>query len=90
MMNFNNIIGTLPEIDELFPPQPPPVKTSPQTDSISKFKPTSTGVGFFTPDGGGGGGNNILKTWKPEGQAQLFKIGLHPGRESMYVEPSWF
>lgn len=87
-------IGTLPEIDELFPPQPLPVKATPQADVTLKSKPTSTGVGFFTPDGGGGGGGggggNFLKTWKLEGQMQSFKMGLPHGRESMYVEPSWF
>lgn len=77
--------GTLPEIGELFPARPLPVKTTIQNDGISKSKPTSTGVGFFTPDGGGEG--TLFKTWKPEGQTQPFRIGLpHGPRDSLCVE----
>ncbi|KAF9452292.1 TPR-like protein [Macrolepiota fuliginosa MF-IS2] len=82
-------LGSLPEIDELFPPRPFPVKATPQNDGTLRSKPTSTGVGFFTPDGGGGG--NLFKTWKPEGQTQPFRIGLpHGPRDSLATNESSF
>ncbi|KAJ7632461.1 hypothetical protein FB45DRAFT_912493 [Roridomyces roridus] len=44
-------IGSIPEIDELFPPRPPPIKRTPPEDSQPKaIVPTASGAGFFTPD----------------------------------------
>ncbi|KAJ3568883.1 hypothetical protein NP233_g5422 [Leucocoprinus birnbaumii] len=82
-------LGSFPEIDEIFPPRPAPVKATPQNEGPSKPKPTSTGVGFFTPDGGGAG--NLFKAWKPEGQPQAFRIGLpHGPRDSLATNESSF
>ncbi|KXN82599.1 hypothetical protein AN958_02450 [Leucoagaricus sp. SymC.cos] len=81
-------LGSPPEIDEIFPQRPVPVKATPQNEGSSKSKPTSTGVGFFTPDGGGG---NLFKTWKPEGRPQAFRIGLpHGPRDSLATNESSF
>ena len=72
--------GPTPEIDELFPPRPLPVKRAPPEDVPSK--PIATGAGFFTPDTGNGG--NLFRSFKLDlQQPQPFRIG-HP-RDSMYV-----
>ncbi|EKM83048.1 hypothetical protein AGABI1DRAFT_111570 [Agaricus bisporus var. burnettii JB137-S8] len=79
-------LGTMPEIDELFPPKTLPVRKASQNEAASKSKPTLTEVGFSTPDNGGG---NLFKTWKPEGQAQAIRIGLPQGpRDSLATNES--
>lgn len=52
--------GAAPEIDEIFPPRPPPIKRTPPEDVQPKSVPVATGAGFFTPDAGNGG--NLFRT----------------------------
>ncbi|KAJ3526892.1 hypothetical protein NM688_g8201 [Phlebia brevispora] len=69
-------LGDVPDIDELFPPRPPPVLTS-TDDSFLKPGPVPTGAGFFTPDNGNS--SNIFWT----GQQIPFRIGPSGPRESI-------
>jgi anaphase-promoting complex subunit 3 len=82
---YNNraISGSIPEIDELFPPRPPPNKrTQPEGVPQSRHVPTATGAGFFTPDTGNAG--NLFRGWRPEPPApQPFRIGSARPRDSM-------
>jgi anaphase-promoting complex subunit 3 len=49
-------LGSIPEIDELFPPRPPPTKRTPPEDPQPKpTGPIASGAGFFTPDTGNAG-----------------------------------
>ncbi|KAI0948283.1 hypothetical protein AcV7_009080 [Taiwanofungus camphoratus] len=57
-------LGTVPEVDDLFPPRPRPVKQAPSEGAQSKPAPVATGAGFFTPDAGNGG--NLFRVWKPD------------------------
>ncbi|GBE82491.1 Anaphase-promoting complex subunit 3 [Sparassis crispa] len=68
------MLGRIPEIDELFPPRPPPIKQIPPDGAQTKVPiPVATGAGFFTPDVGGGG--NLFRAWKPEiSQPQPFRL----------------
>lgn len=78
-------IGSIPEIDEIFPPRPPPIKKIAPDEIPGKTVPVATGAGFFTPDAGNGG--NLFRTWKPDlSHPQSFRIGLPSAgpRESMY------
>ncbi|KAG9318517.1 TCP-1/cpn60 chaperonin family-domain-containing protein [Chiua virens] len=46
-------LGTAPEVDEIFPPRPLPIKQLPPEEPLLVKVmpgPTTTGVGFFTPD----------------------------------------
>lgn len=67
--------GTIPEIDELFPPRPSPVKrTVPEDNGPHAFGgfPTATGAGFFTPAQPNGG---IFRGWRPDGgPSQPFRM----------------
>lgn len=64
-------LGSVPEIDELFPPRAPPVKKGPPEDLRGKSVPVATGAGFFTP--GTGNSGNLFRAWKPDqAQPQLF------------------
>ncbi|KAJ7489869.1 hypothetical protein B0H11DRAFT_2010754 [Mycena galericulata] len=57
-------IGSIPEIDELFPPRPPPIKRTPPEDSQPKpIIPVASGAGFFTPDTGNAG--NLFRPTHP-------------------------
>ncbi|KAG5635898.1 hypothetical protein H0H81_009723 [Sphagnurus paluster] len=69
-------LGSIPEIDEIFPSRSPPVKRSPPEESNGKSAPVATGAGFFTPDSGNAG--NLFRTWKAEPQ-QPFRMGPPPG-----------
>ncbi|KDR81837.1 hypothetical protein GALMADRAFT_240086 [Galerina marginata CBS 339.88] len=70
-------LGTLPDVDEIFPPRPPPVKRAPPEDAQTKTVPVATGAGFFTPDTGGGG--NLFRSWKPDiSQPQPFRMAPPP------------
>ena len=69
-------LGDVPEIDELFPPRPPPVHISSE-DSFFKAPPISSSPGFFTPDNG----NNGNLFWP--GQQIPFRIGPSGPRDSM-------
>jgi anaphase-promoting complex subunit 3 len=76
-------VGSIPEVDEIFPPRPPPVKRTPTDDSQTKTVPIATGSGFFTPDTGNTG--NLFRTWKPDiVQPQPFRMNPPQGpRDSM-------
>ncbi|KAJ7752015.1 hypothetical protein B0H16DRAFT_1419180 [Mycena metata] len=57
-------IGSIPEIDELFPPRPPPIKRVPPEDAQPKpIIPVASGAGFFTPDTGNAG--NLFRPTHP-------------------------
>jgi hypothetical protein len=82
-------VGSIPEIDEIFPPRPPPLKRVPPEDPQAKAVPVATGAGFFTPDTGYAG--NLFRAWKPDmGQPQPFRMDPPQGgpRDSMYFCPS--
>ncbi|KAF8911163.1 hypothetical protein CPB84DRAFT_1812616 [Gymnopilus junonius] len=83
-------LGAAPDIDELFPPRPPPVKRAPPEDVQTKSGPVATGAGFFTPETGNGG--SLFRSWKPEiTQPQPFRIALPPGpRDSIATNDSSF
>lgn len=73
--------GSVPDIDEIFPPRPTPVKRTPPEDNQIKAAPVATGAGFFTPDTGNGG--NLFRSWKPDiSQPQPFRMAPVP-RDSM-------
>ncbi|KAJ7098078.1 hypothetical protein B0H15DRAFT_823995 [Mycena belliarum] len=64
-------IGSIPEIDEIFPPRLPPVKRVPPEDSQPKpIVPVASGAGFFTPDTGNAG--NLFRPTHP----LPFRMGL--------------
>jgi anaphase-promoting complex subunit 3 len=71
---FISTSGSVPDIDEIFPPRPPPVKRAPPEDIQTKTTvPVATGAGFFTPDTGNGG--NLFHSWKPDiSQPQPFRM----------------
>jgi anaphase-promoting complex subunit 3 len=71
-----NTSGSIPEINELFPPRPPPVKRAPPDEAQSRSAaPTTTGAGFFTPDTANSG--HLTRGWKHDGsQSQPFRMGL--------------
>ncbi|KAJ7219122.1 hypothetical protein GGX14DRAFT_434695 [Mycena pura] len=57
-------VGSVPEIDDIFPPRTPPVKRAPPEDSQPKpIVPLPSGAGFFTPDTGNAG--NLFRPTQP-------------------------
>ncbi|KAL0580244.1 chaperonin-containing T-complex alpha subunit Cct1 [Marasmius crinis-equi] len=82
-------LGSIPEIDELFPPKPTPLKRGSLNDEPPKSTgPIATGAGFFTPDLSNGG--NFFRGWKPE-MNQPFRIAPLPGpRDSIASSDSPF
>ncbi|KAI0303421.1 hypothetical protein B0F90DRAFT_1370535 [Multifurca ochricompacta] len=78
-------LGSVPEIEELFPSRPPPIKrTSPDEQLTTRPTqppvPTATGAGFFTPDTGNAG--NLFR--KPEPVNALpVRMGRLGPRDSM-------
>jgi len=78
-----DFIGSIPEIDELFPPRPPPIKRLSQDELQIRPIPAATGAAFFTPETGNAG--NLFRGWKPEPSApQAFRIAPPAGpRDSM-------
>lgn len=67
-------IGSIPEIDELFPPRSQPTKRGPPESIPTKQMPTTTGAGFFTPEPENGG--NPFRGWRPEPPApQTLRMG---------------
>lgn len=69
-------IGTVPDVDSLFPSRAPPVKrVAPLPEEIqAKPVPVATGAGFFTPAGGNAG--NLFRGRGPEMAApQPFRMG---------------
>jgi hypothetical protein len=78
--------GSVPSVDEIFPPRPPPIKRGPPDDVPIRTVPIATGVGFFTPDLGNS--RNLFPTWKNDTQ---LPPGLRMGpplnhRENLYVK----
>ena len=76
------LAGSVPEIEELFPSRPPPIKrTSPDEQLITKTtqppRPTATGAGFFTPDTGNAG--NLFRRQEP------VRMGRLGPRDSMWA-----
>ncbi|KAF6764771.1 hypothetical protein DFP72DRAFT_869216 [Ephemerocybe angulata] len=72
--------GRIPDIDQLFPPKPVPVKRGPVQidDTTTRNVPMATGAGFFTPDASGpvGRGGNLFGGWRPDAvQPQPFRLG---------------
>jgi anaphase-promoting complex subunit 3 len=61
---FSPLLGSVPEIDDIFPPRPPPIKRAPPEDSQPKpIIPIASGAGFFTPDTGNAG--NLFRPTHP-------------------------
>ncbi|KAL4067664.1 TPR-like protein [Scleroderma citrinum] len=82
-------LGTAPEVDEIFPPRPLPVKQSaPEEPPPVRAQPgpTTSGAGFFTPDAAQ---NNHLRTRK--NVLQPFRMEAPPGpRDSLATNDSFF
>ncbi|EDR10957.1 uncharacterized protein LACBIDRAFT_315993 [Laccaria bicolor S238N-H82] len=75
-------LGSIPEIDEIFPSRPPPVKRLPPEETQAKSIPIASGAGFFTPDAGNAG--NLFRTWKPDiSQPQPFRMPPPGPRDSL-------
>ncbi|KIJ17444.1 hypothetical protein PAXINDRAFT_168102 [Paxillus involutus ATCC 200175] len=84
------LLGTPPEVDEVFPPRPLPIKQAPP-EELPPIKvipgPTATGAGFFTPDVAQN--NNFLRGRKIYPQA--FRMDPPPGpRDSLATNDSFF
>ncbi|KIM65304.1 hypothetical protein SCLCIDRAFT_112905 [Scleroderma citrinum Foug A] len=79
---------TAPEVDEIFPPRPLPVKrAAPEEPPPIKGQPgpTTTGAGFFTPDAA----QNNLRVRK--NAPQPFRMEAPPGpRDSLVTNDSFF
>ncbi|KAI0253938.1 hypothetical protein BJV78DRAFT_1280665 [Lactifluus subvellereus] len=81
-------LGSVPEIEELFPSRPPPIKrTSPDEQLMTKPThppiPTATGAGFFTPDTGNTG--NLFRRPEPI-NALPVRMGKLGPRDSMLTD----
>jgi len=79
--------GSVPEIEDLFPSRPPPIKrTSPDEQQPTKAthppRPTATGMGFFTPDNGNSG--NLFRRPEPA-NALPVRMGRLGPRDSMWA-----
>ncbi|KAJ3966938.1 hypothetical protein EV361DRAFT_933112 [Lentinula raphanica] len=87
-------LGSLPEIDDLFPPLPDPLKHSqpllPNEETSKPTGPIATGAGFFTPEAGNAG--NLFRGLKPDAnQIQPFRMPPPPGhRDSLLSNDSPF
>lgn len=60
-------LGSVPEVEELFPSRPPPIRRAQSDESLPPPKqppsgPVATGAGFFTPDTGNAG--NLFRTYR--------------------------
>lgn len=78
-------IGSLSEIEEIFPPLRDPIKHTPSDDAPSKSSgPIVNGAGFFTPELGNAG--FLFRGLKPDiNQLQPFRMAPPPGpRDSLY------
>lgn len=81
--------GSVPEIEELFPSRPPPIKRTPPDEQHTTRPthppiPTATGAGFFTPDNVNTG--NLFR--KPEPVNALpVRMGRFGPRDSMWDKP---
>ncbi|KAJ3923641.1 hypothetical protein F5877DRAFT_31172 [Lentinula edodes] len=84
-------LGSLPDVDDLFPPLPDPTKhLHPDDDASKPSGPIATGAGFFTPEAGNAG--NLFRGLKPgANQIQPFRMPLPPGpRDSLASNDSPF
>ncbi|KAJ6496520.1 hypothetical protein C8R47DRAFT_1114393 [Mycena vitilis] len=71
-------VGSIPEIDDIFPPRPPPIKRTPPEDPQPKsIIPVASGAGFFTPDTGNAG--NLFRPTHP----LPFRMGTAGPSDSM-------
>ncbi len=72
----NILPGQCPEIDDLFPARPTPVKQSAPEESFGSPRgvtqgPMATGLGFFTPDA-----PNAYRSWNlDQNSSQVFRMG---------------
>lgn len=67
IMASTTITGSVPEVEELFPSRPPPIRRAQSDESLPPPKqppsgPVATGAGFFTPDTGNAG--NLFRTYR--------------------------
>ncbi|KAH9057154.1 TPR-like protein [Lactarius deliciosus] len=81
-------LGSVPEIEELFPSRPPPIKrTSPDEQLTTKTTqppiPTATGAGLFTPDTGNAG--NLFRKPAPVDVLPV-RMGRLGPRDSMLTD----
>jgi anaphase-promoting complex subunit 3 len=82
--------GSVPEIEDLFPSRPPPIKRTspdeqqqqPPTKATHPPRPTATGLGFFTPDNGNSG--NLFRRPEPV-NALPVRMGRLGPRDSMWA-----
>ncbi|KAG6845175.1 hypothetical protein H0H87_012732 [Tephrocybe sp. NHM501043] len=83
-------LGSIPDIDTIFPPRPLPIKRVPPDDTSGKSAPIGSGAGFFTPDAGAPG--NHFRTWKPDlSQPQPFRmVPPHGPHDSIVTNDSSF
>ncbi|THH14710.1 hypothetical protein EW146_g5656 [Bondarzewia mesenterica] len=71
-------LGSVPEVEELFPSRPPPIRRMLNEEHAPPPKPPpvvpiATGIGFFTPDTGNAG--NLFRAYRNQhGQPQPFRI----------------
>ncbi|KAI5123272.1 hypothetical protein M0805_009294 [Coniferiporia weirii] len=90
--------GSFPEIEEVFPSRPHPVKQGQEefyanAASSSKHtvapRPAATGSGFFTPTAND---QNAFRGWRPDpAPPQPFRMGMPPGgRDSIATNESFY
>ncbi|KAI0029819.1 hypothetical protein K488DRAFT_55521 [Vararia minispora EC-137] len=83
-------LGSIPEIEDLFPSRPAPIKRSmhdepPLPPPPRAPVPASAGLGFFTPELNGGGAHTLRRP-----DVLPFRLGtVHP-RESLFSDTSSF
>ena len=93
-MSSFGFTGSVPEIEDLFPSRPPPIKRTPPeeqqqqqqqppTRATHPPRPTATGMGFFTPDNGNAG--NLFRRPEPP-NALPVRMGRLGPRDSMWAE----
>ncbi|KAK7014999.1 TPR-like protein [Favolaschia claudopus] len=76
---------SVPEIDEIFPPRPPPNKRLPPEDTQPKpIIPVASGAGFFTPDTGSAG--NLFRPTHP----LPFRMGAGPSDSIASSDTSFY
>lgn len=92
LMSSFGFAGSVPEIEDLFPSRPPPIKRTPPdeqqqqqqppTRATHPPRPTATGMGFFTPDNGNSG--NLFRRPEPP-NALPVRMGRLGPRDSMWA-----
>ncbi|KAG6885993.1 hypothetical protein C0993_006109 [Termitomyces sp. T159_Od127] len=82
-------LGSIPDVDTIFPPRPLPIKRAPPDDVPGKAAHTVTETGFFTPDAGSSG--NLFRTRKLDLQPQPFRMDPPSGpRDSILTNDSFY